>query len=587
VATLQGEPTVGHSSVARFAYANGRLILWSVASDQIVAILENVDAAEIADDLLATDDHGVLSLRAASDASVLGTVDVVGAAWGLARDGSYAWVADGTSLRIYETNGALRWELLGDYSGASVLPLPTAVHVYAPALGTAVQHVDAVTMAVTQVPFAAATTFGGWFYDNPRFWTVQFPTYRLYEADGTQIAFVFDSAPTHGYGDFIVRAGIVASINDPTITIVSATNPKIYGAAILGGPSAAEAQLIRLDQPVPTLQPIVLPCCNPWDGNSGDFAFANGDFVWSGTSGQVYDDELDALTFGEVEFVDGSISGRLAVATSLDRTWTWDVAGTCAATPLGSFARVSAEAELSGNGALLVTAPQVAGPLNVLFYELPGGALVGSHWNGLSSSSSGGLSVSHTGNLVGSIEANTGTFLGRVNQFPGWAQWAWTNSPIPPATSPDGTLAALNFASSQVVNATFEGTNSTVHDGTGPVAVIDGVAHGFVDDDTLLVSHYDFVGGPNFCLQPGLCDVFVSADVVDALGVVIAPSPIPDPRGFSRISSTEVFLPNPPAIYEIYTGDLLWSGAPGPAAPVGPNHVVHMVNGVLVLTHWR
>jgi len=53
------------------------------------------------------------------------------------------------------------------------------------------------------------------------------------------------------------------------------------------------------------------------------------------------------------------------------------------------------------------------------------------------------------------------------------------------------------------------------------------------------------------------------------------------------VSSTEVLLPDPPAIRDVYTGAVLWSAPAGPAAAVGPDHVAHVVDGDLVITKWR
>ncbi|MCA9709059.1 MAG: hypothetical protein KDK70_24655 [Myxococcales bacterium] len=587
--TISGGPELGHSAVARFALdENGRLMLWSMPGDEIVAILEGVEFAELDDAVLGTLSGGIVTLRAASDASTLGTVDVTGADWGLAHDGSYLWAVDGTGLRLFEIDGTLRWELLGDYFDARVLALTNAVHVHAPSQGAQVQHIDAMTAVAEAVFFDPATTFGGWFYDSPRFWTLQSPTYRLYEPDGTQIAFELGAAPIHGYGDWVVRVGGgVAAVTNPTMTIVSTSSPRIYGAAVFGaGYRAYDTELIRLDQPVLSEELIALPCCVPWNTNGGDFAYASGHWIISGHEGQVYDDDLDALAPGELVWVNGSASGRLLVSTGIGRTFTWDVSVACGLTDLGTFEFSGPNTALSGDGNTLAGGHRIGNQLAVGLYDVPSGNLIDAHVIGTSGSSMRGMQISDAGGLVGSLSSNTGVYDALIHAYPGWVHWTGTSTVAVPSISPDGTLAIVNHAATQVINATFQGTNSTVHDAAGLVGIFDGVIHGFVDDSSLLVSHYQFVGGAG-CFQPGQCDALVGTDITDLTGTPIAAAPIPDPMGFRRVSSTEVFLPSPPAIYEIYTGMLLWSGAEGHAAPVGPDHVAHTVDGSIVLTKWR
>lgn len=587
LAPMHGQTRLWHTADARLGLdETGRAVLWAAPSDDVIARYDGVAAADLAADTFAVEVLDTATLRSALDASVLGTVDVTGASWGLARDGSYAWVADGTSLRVFELDGTLRWDRPGDYTDAHVLALPTTIHVHAAATGPAVEHVDAATAVVTaSAPFLG--TFGGWFHDLPRFWTTQGDAYRLYDPDGTQL--VLDvGIPRHGYGDWLVLGGsgaTVVAITDVSTPVVGIPQAEIYGAGILGDEYIGEAVLVDLSQPLPTPQVVTLPCCGHI-GTAWSFAFADGHWMISGGEGEVYDEQGDPLATGEIEYVHGAASGRLGTATSIDVTTFWEVSPACALSPVSSIERRSWAGVLSGDGSTFVSAarhPQ----LSVDLYDVATGTVFDTTIYGLSSSFPAGMQVSDGAELFGLRSINTGISNTYVRARPGWVSWASGSWAHTPAISPNGLLAVRNDAAGAMLGATFEGSLSYVLDAAGLVTVFGGVTHGFVDDTTLLVAHYEFVGGAGGCLDPGECDVLVNVELVDPAGLTIAVSPIPDPRDFQRISSTEVLLPDPPAIYDVYSGALLWSVPAGPAAAVGLDHVVHVVDGDLVLTKWR
>ena len=591
LAPLVGHTDLVHSAIARAALDDAdRLVVWSAAGPQIVAPHESVVQAELAGDVVAYESAETVYVESAFDASPQGTIDVVGASWGLSRDGTYVWVADDASIRTFTTAGALQWEVVGDYAGAQVLPTAAAVHVYAPAGGAFVEHIDRVTAAVLALPFDG--TFDGWFHDHPSFWSLEGDAFRLYDDAGTQIAFDFGD-PSHGYGNWIVFGGSsvsIASTSDVGTTVQTVPDAVIDGAGIMGKELGGDTLLVDLQAAMPTAQVVTPPCCVS-DVATWSFAYADGMWLVGGTAGEVGDDMGQMLTPGELVGTAGSAAGRLAVWTSLDQTLVWDVDVACGLLGHGAFDRPSEDAWVSGDGTVLLSLERLNmgggfNPPGLHLYDLPAGTPGDSLQTGLSTSSHVGGAISDNGNLVAGQTTNTGVSDTRVLAYPGWAQWASGNWALTPAVSPDGTLAVRNDAPGQVLNATFEGSLSYVID-PALQDVFDGVTHGFLDDQTLLVAHYMWVAGPNVCWQPGECDVLVGVDVTDLAGNVLAASPIPDPAGFARVSSTEVFLPSPPAIYDVYTGALLWSGAPGPAAPVGPDHVAHTVGSDLVLTKWR
>lgn len=584
-AALQGEARLWHTASARLALDEvGRAILFEAPSDVIVDIFGDVDEADLAGGTVGLQSGNGVELRDASNAGLLGAVDVTGADWGLARDGTFVWVADPVALSVYELDGSLRWTLGGDFTDATVLALPDAVHVHAPADPSNVQHVDAVAGTATTVGFAG--TFDGWFYDAPRFWTLQADAFRVYESDGTQIALA-EGDPGHGYADFVVHDyGDVVTVGAPDTVLLSIDTPQFSGPAVLGG-DFSDVLLVRLDQGMLSSTPITPACCATSFDTDVGFAWAADQWMISGPNGQLYDHQGDSLSNGEVVTAYGSTSGRLGIGTTLNQTWIWDVAPDCTVTYQDRFSRVSEMAEMAADGSVLVGNERinVGGgfvQLQMRVYDLPNGALLDSLLIGSSSFYARDVHVSDDASLV-SAAATFNSSDNYVWGYPGFTELLGNGGVLAPAVSPDGTLWVRSDGDSNF-GGTFEGSSSYVYDAMGLLAVFDGVTLGFVDDDTLLVASY--METESCFLGAGECDLYLGADLTDVDGNVIAAAPIPEPRGFTPLSSNVVFIPEPPAIYDLTTGEALWSGE-GPAAPVGSDHVAHVVDGDLVLTRWQ
>ncbi|MEM7155140.1 MAG: hypothetical protein AAF799_19995 [Myxococcota bacterium] len=589
VAPLDGLPTLWHTSDARLALdEGGRAILWRVVDDALLARFDGVEAAELAGDVFVVQQGFVLSVRDSATVAELATIPAGTGTWGLSRDGDYLWSADGSAVRIYELDGTLRWDRSGDYSGASVLPLAGALHVWAPGLGTDIEHIDAVTEATTVT--SVQGTFGGWFHDVARHWTTQGDAYRLYDTDGTQLAFAVGT-PAYGYGDRMVVDGpgfSGAEIVDVTAVdtpLLAMSDIQISGPAMIGNGSGDQAEIVRLDDPALTTQLVLAECCVDDFGNYS-FGWADDRWLLAGNEGEVYDDDGDRLAAGLVEEIFGSVSGRIAASSSIGITTAWEVTPACELSGLGSFERARRPAAFSGDGQTLVSVgntPQLA----INLYDVATWTIFDSAVYGLSTSSPVGLHVSDTAGIIGVSSFNTAAHNSLVYVHPGWDTWSGGNWTPTPAVAPNGTLA-VRGDSSHGFGATFEGALSYIHDGSGLLGIFDGVTWGFVDDNTMLVAHYEEDPAcPITTWSPGQCDLLAGVDIVDTAGLVVAASPMPDPANFQRISSTEVLLPDPPAIYDIYTGAVLWSGGAGPVAAVGPDHVAHTVGTDLVLTRWR
>jgi hypothetical protein len=175
------------------------------------------------------------------------------------------------------------------------------------------------------------------------------------------------------------------------------------------------------------------------------------------------------------------------------------------------------------------------------------------------------------------------SFITTQPDFDGWDSGFWG---VVPGIAPDAAHAVRCDAVSGF-GATLEGAQSYVVDDSGPLAIIDGVAWGFLANDRVLVGHY--VSTDPTCYVPGECDAFVSSEVVDLDGDVVAATTLPETRYFERVSDTEIFASDTLAIWDVYAGEILWQ-APAEtvaAAPVGTEFVATTDGAVLTLSKWR
>ena len=71
-------------------------------------------------------------------------------------------------------------------------------------------------------------------------------------------------------------------------------------------------------------------------------------------------------------------------------------------------------------------------------------------------------------------------------------------------------------------------------------------------------------------------------------GSLIAVTALPEFHRFQLITPDEVLVADPPRIYDVYSGALLWQDTNADAAqPAGPDHVLVLDDGVLSITMWR
>lgn len=563
------------------------MFVWAPDSDVVIGEYLDVDRVELQADVMAIGRGGVVELRDPISGDLRGEVVALDDDWGLASDGGYVWVADLFGLRVFEVDGTLRWDRAGDYSGASVLPLSDELHVHAPATGLSVEAIDVVTTDVSTIPFDG--TFAEWFYDNPRFWTEEGAAYRLYDTDGSLLDFAIGEI-RFASGDWVVFGPpadtTVAAIDDLDTVQYSGSNIRFFDGVLIGSAALlAERELVRL------WSDVLVPEVVPTPVTSIDWAFSpDGSWIVGGQYGSVFDPDAQPLSGGVVDHFYGSESGRFGVANSASMTHTFDVDPTCAIDPVSTLLRPSRAAALSGDGSRLadmlwddeVRLWDVETATVEQFWPWSDGPLTRTRFE-----------LSHSGDALSLVGQPAATW--------GWSAALYRSSDaVPqyddagvrqPAIAPTGALAAYNEAMSD----SYEGSSGYLFDGAALTAIFDGAPIGFLDATTLLVAHYETT--PGDCPGPYQlayhCDTYVESELVDETGAVIAVAPLPDPWSFIRISSTEILLDEGPevdqlpTIYDVYTGDVLWTGPDANAVAVGPDHVLYRQDNQLVLTKWR
>lgn len=594
---LAGTVAVGHDGTTILARGDqGRAGLWRASDLTLVLAPTDVDDAAIAGGIAAFEREGAIEIVDATDGSLFATIPA-SSSWGLADDGSYVWTADGGALSRWETDGSSTWSLAGNFAGASVLALPTGVHAYAPATADVVHHVDAATGMDDDVAFDG--DFGGWFADAPRFWSTDGDTYRVYEPDGTQLAFEFGD-PAWGAGDrlalwddFHLLATIVDA-TDADTPLGMIAEPQFSGPAAIGLDPATfdDVVLVRLDDPALVMQPVVPGCCIDGIGAYPyDFAWRDDAWVLGGEGGQLFDQDGVSVTPGEISSTQGALAGRFVATTVIDRTHVFDVDDACIVHGAGSFARSDREAVLSDDG-LVLMAPEkpygggYTGQLYDRFYDTSTGTMLAEYGPQLSSSTWMGGQLSTDGAVFSSSTISLEIFTSFVATQPDFDVLDSGFWGVVPGIAPDGALFVRCDAVSGF-GATLEGAQSYVVDADGPLSIIDGVAWGFLAADRVLVGHY--VSTDPSCYIPGECDAFVSSEVVDLDGDVVAGTTLPETRWFERVSDTEIFASDAFAIWDVYSGEQLWQAPASTvsAAAVGSDFVVSTDGAVLTLTRWR
>ncbi len=570
----------------------GRLVLRDAATLEVVHLEHETTWAQLVSGVLAVGYvDGSVVLRASADLGVLGEV-VAGPERGLAIDGGYLWSIGTEGIEVFAVDGSPIWSTDGDFSQAQVLALTDSLHVFSDAHASdAVMHVDLEAHEITETTFGGV--FAGWFGDAPRYWSQHGMAYRLYEADGTELAFDLGSI-VHGWGDHVVVNGTVAHVSDLGTPLLSG----VSGSLRRSGPALAvygeTSTIVVLDPAGPQQQVFPPPSFPPVGPSSWRFAWSPLGWV-IGRGDAIVADQLDRATsigppsLGPITWVDAAINGRFALTQPNLSTTIWDVVPDCTVEPVGALDLPWGPLELSPDGSVLAHSLPSPSLLDNLhgshLHALPSGEEIGYFGSsGCSTCVIRRWAMSDDASIVAHIWSWAPAWGSRVFQVPSGTVLGGDDSNVLPAIAPDGVHIVVTD-SQWGESATYEDALAYVYDDGVFADVFDGVAWGFIDNQHLLLSHY---AGADSCSDAGVCDTFLHTDIVTLDGTVVQATILPDVREFQRISDTEIFVTDPPRIFDVYSGELLWSMPDvASAGAISPNLVVWTDTAELVVHRWR
>ena len=583
-----GKVTVDHAG-ARFISRDpgGHLALWDAAAGTRVATFHGVDSAELADDTLVYRSSGQLHVLDPSDASEL-AVCPSATIWGLSTDGSYLWTADNSGIDLLELDCDLRWTRAGMLADARVLAVADGVHAYDADLSpTAVTHYDVTDGTITGDPFLG--TFTSWFVDVPRFWTTQGNTKRIYDVDNTVLKLGADIF--HGAGTRYLGTGVVRDVYTAPVIAQLGDNYDAHGSVILtydADDPQGTLRLVHMDKdPMDPDEPVSAPCCYPMNYH-WDFAYADGAWVTANGLGFVGDHQQRTLTVGQIDGIAGGVAGRVTIGTADLKVRVHDIESTCEAVhhPVTITRNFAGGLATSSDGTLLLAADRIPLPMvqiprwGTRFYTLPEGTLFHELTTEDKLDSSGQHAVDDNATIWSRVVSGTG-YTGRIAFVPPGNLLGGSSSHVLSKLAPDGAHFATTDAFYTPGGWSFATTSIVRVEPKALVGVGDGVPHGFIDDEHLLVGHY----GDN--------NVFEGSDIVGLDGQPVQATTLPDIHHLTRVATGEIVVivepDNHAAIYDPWTGTLLWSSnRPDTTAVVaGLDHIAVSDGADVEVVKWR
>ena len=583
-------PTVGVGDDRTFSLGpEGNLVVYDAATLGVAYVLSDIDDAELAADVLLTRDSTGVALRDASDGSVI-TTFAAGLDEGLAGDGSVVWLTYGTGLEVYDALGGSQWSDIGDYTGADVLALPDALGVYAPSLDTAsVTMVDLVGGSTETVGFTG--DFERWFADRTRFVTAQGAAHRIYETDGT-VLFI-DLVPVdYGYGDWYVSGSSLIHLDMPGIEVESLGTGWRAASDVIAYRGCPTGTIITLGDTTTSVATFDVGSC---DGTSMSFDAANGAWL-SAIAPGILDDDLGNQAFTVAPMaVAGSAAGRFAVETPFG-TNVYDLIDGCDVDVVDSFPQTYGQMSLSRDGSAMTGQVTIQ---HISVVSLPDGAVqndvcVTAPCGGTSTQVWGRAWLNDDASLMGLHHWWTGAFTGRILTLPdedtlvtstGFYNGTWEIPDMVPFAPCGGYSIETDLPEFIQNPIPHESVAYVRLDGVFNGTVLDGVPWGFIDNDLALVGRYvDNDGSCGGSLQ----SCFQHTEIRAMDGTLVAVTSLPEFHRFQLVTPDEVFVEDPPRIFDVYSGALLWQDLDADSAqPVGPDHVLTLDDGVLSITMWR
>jgi hypothetical protein len=320
-------------------------------------------------------------------------------------------------------------------------------------------------------------------------------------------------------------------------------------------------------------------CCIADD--SVRFAYGDGAWILGGDNGRVTDDLGRAITDGEAIAIAGSTAGRMALAMQDGILHVADVGTDCTWDEISSFARTGRNLRMSGDGTTLLSTERYFSMFGSMrdgtrIYALPDGTLQAEFQLGLMSDSLIGHDISDDASVWSRLSTNTGMGTYSVSLGLGGA------GRLIPRIAPDAQHVVISDGGAGALE-TWADSVTYFYEPLDFAGIIDGVAHGFIDDGHVLVARYAACGAN--------CVTMIGSDIVDMTGTIVAATALPDLRELRRIDDGAAVAFDPAgngAIYDVMAGVLLWEAPAGAAVEVaGPNHVLVSTGARVDVVRWR
>lgn len=586
-----GDVVVSFNGAQISTQSGGTLQLWDAVDLTRIARFSVEGAPKMVGDRLLYRKSGVIRLIDTADGGEIAAVPLGTATnYGLAPDAGYLWTAGDAGLTIYETDGSVRWSVAGAYAGARVHDLPDELHVYdADVAPQTIQRFTAAAGGLTTHGFVG--DYPRWFGDNGRFWTMfnQTQTHRFFAADGT-LLFSGVGYPSLGWGTRFLLANKFYDVSAPNVAIGSLgfSPVNVMGPIIAsGGEYSGYVQWTRIDETPMKVRTIDLP---EQKYEHMSISIAGEKWVVGGEDGWSLESKGRSITRGGLGGLAGAASGRLAFAYD-GRIHAMELLDDCTTKQYPTFPGAGAF-RMSANGEVLVARTTYSsGPLQspkpgTRFHRLPDGKVVAQTQPGLTSDMIVDHDISDEGTVWSRYWFNTHP-AGHAHSasLPFGVNYTSAVSDVLPKVSPDG----MHVVESDGVTTLFDdwvGDRSRIYVNDlmneDPIAEFDGIAHGFIDDEHILVGVY---------VDPD--DTFAGMRIVGLDGLDVQDVPLPDIRRFLRLGTGEILahVPWPVSksiIYDPWTGAELWVSPDGaPAELAGDDFVLFNLGDRIEVLRWR
>jgi hypothetical protein len=584
---------------------DGRWILWDAASGNALAT-GSTDASSflgIAGDLAVVQTASGVLLHDATIGQLQATLPIASSSiskLGLATDGSYLWVALGTTghLQAFSPTGVQLIDVAGGYASAIVFAAPMELRVAGgPAGLNKVETIPISGGASTLSPaFNHALTH--WMLDGERLLAVAGNnTVFVYEKDATLVGgFTVASLENiGGSGDYFWTFDQYISPYTVNIYKVTAGNTPVYTksnaygsgghfavsrtALAFAGYADASIDVILLGSSLGfASKPVSTPYLTALSIDDGGLLSAGNN------KGAVYEvgtkaDPLQEgpLGCGQVLASAGS-AGRAVVSTASSRILAFDVTGgTTTLAKSWLMSPTPSRLALTTDGSLLGALPfggyppGYPGDKTLHLLEFPGLVEINAFpdTRDLSLALSGtrvGRSIYPSGRAVTSTAGNT-------------VVWSDTSQTPTPFVSPSG----ASFAVSDQPPIAVPWVSTQIYDGSTLVNAVSGYAVGWIDDGRLLIQTYKD-GPPPFEATP----VYDSSFIYDAQGNLLTTPPLPRITDFDVVAPGKILSHYDGKIYDVQTGGVVWSNPVAGAASgveAGGSVVFAYQRGVYVVPH--